>query len=102
MRLTGLDGIAAVVTGGAGGIGSRVVERLAAEGAYVAAVDTAHASPGERHAARQGDASCPRVTRHTADVTDVAAAERILDQVERVHGPIGLLVNAAGVLHTGP
>ncbi|WP_102922783.1 SDR family oxidoreductase [Streptomyces noursei] len=102
MHLTGLDGIAAVVTGAAGGIGSRVVEHLAAEGAYVASVDTAHTSVGDRKVAGQdGDAAGSRVTRHGADVADAEAAERILDHVEREHGPVGLLVNVAGVLHTG-
>jgi NAD(P)-dependent dehydrogenase (short-subunit alcohol dehydrogenase family) len=39
MALSGLDGKVAVVTGGAGGIGSAVVRRLVAEGAKVAVVD---------------------------------------------------------------
>ncbi|MCY0950469.1 SDR family NAD(P)-dependent oxidoreductase [Streptomyces sp. H27-S2] len=94
MRLTGLEGITAVVTGAAGGIGARVVEYLAAEGAAVAAVDTAPVA--------KEDAFGSRVTHHTADVADATAAEWILDQVEADHGPVGVLVNVAGVLHTGP
>lgn len=98
MRLTGLSGIAAVVTGAAGGIGSRIVEDLAAEGAYVAAVDNAPVSPSRPLT----DPIASRVTWHRADVADAAAAERILDRSEADHGPVRLLVNAAGVLHTGP
>ncbi|MFD9333168.1 SDR family NAD(P)-dependent oxidoreductase [Streptomyces sp. NPDC060028] len=101
MRLTGLRGITAVVTGAAGGIGSQVVVHLVNEGAAVAAVDITHpAVAGPMSGPEPGAAS--RMTWHTADVADAAAAERILDQVEAAHGPVGLLVNVAGVLHTGP
>ena len=72
----------ALVTGAAGGIGGATVRALGAGGWRVAA----NHLPGE--AVEGHDA--------TADVSDLAAVEAMVDRVETALGPIELLVNCAG------
>jgi 3alpha(or 20beta)-hydroxysteroid dehydrogenase len=75
-----------VVTGAAGGIGRGVVEMFAAEGAAVHAVDVREAE------SYVGDISFVRM-----DVTDEDAWVRLVEQVERDHGVLDVIVNNAGV-----
>lgn len=74
----GLDGASAVVTGGGSGIGAATADLLRRGGATVAIVDLGGADP--------------------IDVTDRAALDRLALEVERAHGRLDVLVNAAGVL----
>ncbi|GAA1514637.1 SDR family oxidoreductase [Nocardioides humi] len=85
-----------VVTGAAGGIGRAVVERLAAAGHRVLALDVADEPRDRPTDPVSGDA----VRRHRLDVTDEAALEALPDLVgaEQVQA----LVNTAGVLRAGP
>jgi 2,3-dihydro-2,3-dihydroxybenzoate dehydrogenase len=83
----------AVVTGAAGGIGAAIVRALVEQGVSVAAVDV---TP-DGLAKLEGDL----VTTFAADVTDSAAVAALVEDVEARLGPIGALVNAAGVLRTG-
>ncbi|WP_405656619.1 SDR family oxidoreductase [Streptomyces sp. RK9] len=99
MRLHGIDGLTAVVTGAAGGIGSAIVLALARAGAQVVAVD--RAAPGRLRERVPADLR-PLVRERTADVADREAAGELLDETERSLGPVGLLVSAAGVLRHGP
>ncbi|GHH02488.1 2,3-dihydro-2,3-dihydroxybenzoate dehydrogenase [Amycolatopsis oliviviridis] len=85
----GIEGRVALVTGGARGIGAAVVDGLAEAGAIVAAVDLAEIP------SRDG------VTSFIADVGDPAAVARVVDEVERELGPIGIGVSVAGVLKPG-
>jgi 2,3-dihydro-2,3-dihydroxybenzoate dehydrogenase len=94
-----LDGRTAVVTGAAGGIGSAVCAALGGRGAVVAALDADGARLAERVAELCGDGF--KVAGYELDVTDGAAVDGVVDTVERTHGPIGVLVNVAGVLRTG-
>jgi 3-oxoacyl-[acyl-carrier protein] reductase len=71
----------AIVTGGGSGIGRATAERLSAEGLDVAVFDV------------QGD---PPV-----DVTDTAAVAAAVAGVRERHGPVDVLVNAAGVAAGG-
>ncbi|WP_263172709.1 2,3-dihydro-2,3-dihydroxybenzoate dehydrogenase [Streptomyces sp. SCSIO ZS0520] len=90
----------ALVTGAASGIGAAVARALAERGARVAAVDRDAEGVMETVTKLQADglhaAGCP------ADVTDPAAVEEAVDQVEQHVGPVDYLVNAAGVLRLGP
>ena len=80
-----LDGRRAVVTGAAGGIGSAICRRLAAEGARVVATDIDQ--PGaERIAAEVGGEA------HRLDVTDAAAAAALAAAL----GDTDVLINNAG------
>lgn len=94
-----LDGEVAVVTGAGGGIGAAVVRMLAEEGVRVAAVDRDAAALTEAVAKLTADALPVRA--FPADVTDEAAVERLLDDVEDGLGPVAHLVNAAGLLRVG-
>jgi NAD(P)-dependent dehydrogenase (short-subunit alcohol dehydrogenase family) len=83
----GLQGMRALVTGGASGIGRAVVERLGAEGARVASVDIAAGAPGD----------LPLV----ADVSDEAALERAVGKAVEAFGGLDLIVPNAAVQLTG-
>ncbi|EMD22274.1 2,3-dihydro-2,3-dihydroxybenzoate dehydrogenase [Amycolatopsis azurea] len=87
--MEGIEGRVALVTGGARGIGAAVVDGLAEAGAIVAAVDLAEMP------SRDG------VTSYVADVGEPAAVARVVDEVERELGPIGIGVSVAGVLKPG-
>ncbi|MGW7824092.1 SDR family NAD(P)-dependent oxidoreductase [Streptomyces puniciscabiei] len=78
---------AAIVTGGAGGIGACVVAALAARGAAVAAVDL------KEPAAESGAALSIR-----ADLTEPEAVRSAVGEATERLGPIGMLVCATGVV----
>ncbi|WP_248241562.1 SDR family NAD(P)-dependent oxidoreductase [Microbacterium kunmingense] len=84
-----ISGAAALVTGGASGLGLATAERLARAGAVVTIVDLP-SSPGAEVAARLGGAFAP------ADVTDpeqIAAAVATAASI----GPLRIVVNCAGI-----
>jgi NAD(P)-dependent dehydrogenase (short-subunit alcohol dehydrogenase family) len=85
-----INGLAAVITGGASGLGRATAERLAAKGARVTVLDMDDAG-GEAAAAAIGGRFV-----HT-DVTDEAAVEAALDAAAAAHGPARILVNCAGI-----
>ena len=72
----------AVVTGGSSGIGRAVANRLRADGYHVATIDL---NPSDNEFAQ------------TADVTDRAQVETALSAIRAQLGPVGILVNAAGL-----
>lgn len=77
-------GMVSVITGGAGGIGAAIADGLAARGDHVVVIDSA--APGSAY---------PAIA---ADVRDAGAIGAALDQIEQHHGPVGVLVNCAGVM----
>ena len=90
-----LAGRHAVVTGGAGGIGRAISERLAALGATV----TIMGRNQDRLAAaaeRIGAAAVP------CDVTAAAAVERAFGEAVERSGPVDILVNNAGAAESAP
>lgn len=84
------DDIAAIVTGGASGLGAATARALAAAGARVGVVDLADAA-GERIAAEVDGAYA------AADVADPVGAARALDTLAAQLGPPRILVNCAGI-----
>jgi NAD(P)-dependent dehydrogenase (short-subunit alcohol dehydrogenase family) len=85
-----IDGISAVVTGGASGLGLATTRRLVNGGASVVIVDLP-GSPGEQVAADLGDA----VRFAAADVTSEKQVSAALDTAEQT-GPVRALVHCAG------
>ena len=85
-----LHGIAALVTGGASGLGAATVRALAAQGARVAVLDINEAAAGAL-AAELGGAG------FRCDVGDAASAETAVAAAAALHGPARLLVNCAGI-----
>ena len=83
---------AAIVTGGASGIGLATVERLIAAGWRVGALDRDEAAL-VRLAAAHGE----RVRVDTLDVTDEAAADAAVVAMARAFGRLDGLVNSAGI-----
>lgn len=98
-----LDGRVALVTGAARrrGIGRGIVEALAAEGAWVAINDVA----ADDEAAELVDELTSRgavAKFYRADVTDRAAVEDMLTQVERDLGPLYAVCSNAGIARWSP
>ncbi len=85
-----LDGQAAIVTGGASGLGAATARRLASGGCRVALLDV-NQSAAEAHARHIGGIGIG------CDVADAASAEAAVAKARDVHGPARLLVNCAGV-----
>lgn len=89
-----LDGEVAVVSGGAGLIGSKVSEILAEAGADVVIVDN-DAEAANEEAERIDAASESRVVPRVVDITDEEAVEALAEEVFETFGRAGILVNAA-------
>lgn len=86
-----LDGKVAVVTGAAGGIGAAIVAELAGAGAAVAAWDL------DGGKAKQVVEGLERAMAVDADITDRRSVEAALRVTEEQLGPVGVLVNNAGI-----
>jgi 2,3-dihydro-2,3-dihydroxybenzoate dehydrogenase len=89
----------AVVTGGARGIGLAVGRALLQQGERVALFDRDAAALGQALGELEREGFAPRID--VVDVSDAAAVEHAVSEVERELGAIGLAVNVAGVLRTG-
>ncbi|HET7479221.1 MAG TPA: 3-oxoacyl-ACP reductase family protein [Rubrobacteraceae bacterium] len=92
-----LEGRAAVVTGGARGIGRGIVEAFAAEGADVAVADTLPEREAAAVLAEVERAGRRGVYVHT-DVAEEYQVRNMVDTVLGAFGRIDVLVNNAGVL----
>jgi NAD(P)-dependent dehydrogenase (short-subunit alcohol dehydrogenase family) len=85
-----IHGQAAIVTGGASGLGLATAEMLAAGGARVALLDL-DADRVAAAAGRLGGLGAP------CDVADAASAELAINAARDAHGPAQILVNCAGI-----
>jgi len=85
-----IKGAAAIVTGGASGLGGATAERLATAGAKVAIFDL-NAELGEAQAKAIGGAF------FKVDVTSEDEVAAALERAEGLHGKARILVNCAGV-----
>lgn len=90
-----VTGQGAVVTGGGGGLGRAAALLLAAAGASVAVLDRDGAAAGE--VAAEITASGGKASVHAVDVTDEAAIDAALAEVQAAHGSIDILINNAGI-----
>jgi len=89
-----LEGLTALVTGAASGIGAATARRLAAEGARVAIADIDE--PGARAVAEELDGLA--VAMNVGDTVSVRAGAA---RVARELGPVDVLVNNAGIMQLG-
>ena len=87
----GLDGMVALVTGAASGMGAATAVALAAEGAHVVPCDIDAASVA-------GTAEAVGGTPAVFDVTDAAACSRAVEDIARDRGRLDILINAAGII----
>jgi NAD(P)-dependent dehydrogenase (short-subunit alcohol dehydrogenase family) len=86
----------ALVSGGGTGIGRATASALTASGAHVTVL-------GRREAPLQDAVSAGHAAfAISADVTDEAAITKAFTTVAQVHGPVLLLINAAGAAETAP
>lgn len=92
MRLTGISGKTAIVTGAGGGIGQAVLRLLVEAGARVIATD--HDSQALAPLASD------MVLTETLDIRDPAAVDALVERVEAQVGPVDIGVNVAGALST--
>src|SRR5918995_7255555 len=88
MQITGQT--AAIVTGGASGLGEATARRLAEVGARLAIFDL-NPDRGAAVAKEIGGLFCH------ADVTDEASVDEALRQARAAHGQERILVNCAGI-----
>ena len=88
-----------VVTGGAGGIGSATVKRLAAEGATVIIADMPQMEERAKTLLSDTSASLSegKVSFLGADLTNADARKQLLETIKEKHGRIDVLINNAGI-----
>lgn len=85
-----ISGMAAIVTGGASGLGASTAKRLAAAGAKVAIFDM-NSELGEQTAKEVGGHF------FSANVADETAVEDAIEKAEERHGVARILINCAGI-----
>jgi NAD(P)-dependent dehydrogenase (short-subunit alcohol dehydrogenase family) len=93
-----IDGVVAVVTGGAGGIGRGIVGALLRRGATVVIADV---EQGAIDAAVADLAPLGAVSGHRTDISDESSVAELADAVYAAHGRCNLLYNNAGVTSGG-
>lgn len=93
-----VDGMVAVVTGGAGGIGRGIVGALLRRGATVVVADV---EQGAIDAAVADLSPLGNVSGHRTDVSDEGSVAGLADHVYATHGRCHLLYNNAGVTSGG-
>jgi 3-oxoacyl-[acyl-carrier protein] reductase len=95
-----LQGQAAVITGGNGGIGRAVVLALAAEGCHVTVVG-GHDLAAAEAVAREAEAFGVTALARRADVSDAGQAEAVVTETAERFGRLDILVNNAGITRDG-
>ena len=90
-----LKGVVALVTGGNGGLGQRICHALAKEGAHVAIMYARSRVQAENVAGELASRYQIKSQAFACDITDGAAVERLVGQVNQAFGRLDILVNDA-------
>jgi NAD(P)-dependent dehydrogenase (short-subunit alcohol dehydrogenase family) len=92
----GISGKAAIVTGGASGIGYAIAERFVADGANVmlADIDEARGAKAVADLSKQGEARFQK-----ANVASSADVDKLVTAAITAFGRIDILINNAGIVH---
>jgi 2-hydroxycyclohexanecarboxyl-CoA dehydrogenase len=98
-QINRFTGKTAIVTGGAGGIGTAICQRLAGEGAFVVVTDT-NAENANKVAADILTSGGSAVS-IPADISSESACADLIAEVFSLRGQIDILVNNAGIMRRG-
>ncbi len=90
-----MTGRIALVTGGIGGIGTRICQSLAGSGHRVIACDLP--APEDRLARFSASMAGADVHFEAADVSRLDECEKLVQRVQEKFGPVSVLVNGAGI-----
>ena len=97
MSKLSLENRVALVTGGAGGIGSAISRHLAEDGATVAILGLPHDRERTERLRTHLNGSAPRLHFYEGDVGIFADCRRVVAGIVEQHGRIDYLVNNAGI-----
>ena len=89
-------GTVALVTGSSSGIGQGIAERLAKDGADIV-IDYVGSPDGATATKKVVEAAGRRALVLSCDISDVTAAQQMVDQAWQQLGPVSILVNDAGM-----
>ena len=97
-----LEGRVALVTGGAGGIGSATARRLLGEGANLVLVDIDPKAADDAAAAMQKEFGADRVRALSCDVTDENQVRAAFASAVTEYGGVDIVVSNAGIASAAP
>lgn len=92
-----ISGCVVVITGGAGGIGCALARSFGKAGAKIAILDLGSSSLDETCDALRRDGI--EAMAQACDVTDRVQVEAAMSEVRHALGPVGVLINNAGIVH---
>jgi NAD(P)-dependent dehydrogenase (short-subunit alcohol dehydrogenase family) len=93
-----LSGKVAIVTGGSRGLGKGMADGLASAGADVAVVGR-NLERAQQTAAEFSEKYGVKSIGYSADVSDAAECQRVVDEIVKTWDKIDILVNNAGICH---
>ncbi len=94
-----LDGQVAIITGAGGGIGAEIARTLAGAGANIVVNDVVE--DAAQAVADEVEQLGREALVNTADITDEAQVQEMVDEVMEAFGRIDILVNNAGITRDG-
>ncbi len=99
--MTGTQARVAIVTGGSGGIGRAVAERLAADGMSIVVHSAGNAARADEVVKAVSDRGGSAISA-AADVADPDQVRALFDETERQFGGVDVVVNTAGIMLLSP
>ena len=87
----------AIVTGGIGGLGTEICKYLARSGRFVVAADLASRTERVEQFRAEMAEFADSVVFEPLNVADFQACAELVERVTQDHGPVSILVNAAGI-----